>query len=190
MVVDAKEASRLRKGWRGPMPVRFRVNGEQEEPRKVNLMPTGGGRFILYLNGEIRKASGVGVGHLVTLEVWFDEEYTGGPLHSMPSWFSDELGREPLAKRGWDRLPPSRQKEILRYFARLRSPEARRRNARRAARVLAGGRGRFMGRAWNEEEEGARAASGSCARSVPAGFAGSCSRPRRAEGSDPLASAS
>ncbi len=68
----------------------------------------------------------------------------------MPTWFKGALSRNELAKREWDRLAPSRQKEILRYFAQLKSPEAKERNLQRALRVLAGGRGRFMARPWNE----------------------------------------
>jgi len=78
--------------------------------------------------------------------VQFDDEYRGGPQHPMPSWFGDELVRNPAAKDGWDRLAPSRQKEILRYFARLKSSEAKWRNVQRALEVLARGKGRFMAR--------------------------------------------
>jgi hypothetical protein len=35
-------------------------------------------------------------------------------------------------------LPPSRKKEILRYLTRLKSPEARARNVRRALAALSG----------------------------------------------------
>ena len=57
--------------------------------------------------------------------------------------------RNPAAKLGWKALTPSRQKEILRYFAGLKSPQAQRRNVQRALQVLAGGKARFMGRSWN-----------------------------------------
>jgi hypothetical protein len=46
-------------------------------------------------------------------------------------------------------LPPSRQKEILRYLAKLKSPQAQFRNKERALHVLAGGEARFMARSWN-----------------------------------------
>jgi hypothetical protein len=38
---------------------------------------------------------------------------------------------------------------ILRYFGRLKSPEAQQRNVRKALHVLAGGQARFMTRSWN-----------------------------------------
>jgi uncharacterized protein YdeI (YjbR/CyaY-like superfamily) len=72
----------------------------------------------------------------------------------MPEWFKEALERDDRAKQGWDRLIPSRQKEILRYFARLKSPEAQERNCAQALHVLGGGKARFMARDWNAEREG------------------------------------
>lgn len=146
--------SGLRVGRRGPIPVRFQiVDTESDEFWRVNLMPVRDGTFRLYLNEEIRKATGVDTGDIVTIEFLFDEEYRGGPTHPMPSWFGDELSTNPAARAGWGRLPPSRQKEILRYFSRLKSPEAKERNLEKALHVLAGGRGRFMGRTWNDASD-------------------------------------
>jgi hypothetical protein len=134
------------------MPVRVQVNGKPEVPWRVNLMPVGDGHFFLYLHGQVRKASGTSAGDVVSLTVEFDHEYKSGPADPMPPWFSDELNRNPDAQQGWNNLSPSRQKEILRYFARLKSPQAQRRNAQKALHVLAGGKARFMARAWNVVE--------------------------------------
>ena len=150
VLVSARRAARLREGWRKPLPVRVRVNGAPQEPRRVNLMPVGDGSFYLYLNGDVRKASGTQVGDSVAVEVAFDGEYHGGPAHPMPAWFGAALKRNRAAGRAWGELIPSRQKEILRYFAALKSPEARARNLERAMHVLSGGKGRFMARSWNE----------------------------------------
>ena len=150
VLVSARRAARLREGWRKPLPVRVRVNGAPQEPRRVNLMPVGDGSFYLYLNGDVRKASGTQVGDSVAVEVAFDGEYSGGPAHPMPAWFGAALKRNRAAARAWGELIPSRQKEILRYFAALKSPEARARNLERAMHVLSGGKGRFMARSWNE----------------------------------------
>jgi Domain of unknown function (DUF1905)/Bacteriocin-protection, YdeI or OmpD-Associated len=151
IMVSAREASQLKRNRRGPMPVRFRVKGRSTRTWRINLMPVGDGRFRLYLNGSIRKESNLRVGDTVDIEAQFDELYRNGPLHPMPVWFADGLSLNPLATLGWNRLAPSRQKEILRYFAQLKSPEAKRRNAQKALHVLAGGPGRFMARPWNEE---------------------------------------
>jgi hypothetical protein len=149
VLVDANRAARLKKNWRRPMPVRIQVNGKPDTPWRINLMPVGNGTFYLYLHGLVRKAAGADVGDVVSLAIQFDDEYKGGPAHPMPSWFGNELDRNPVAKQGWDDLTPSRQKEILRYFAGLRSPQAQQRNVQRALHVLAGGKARFMARSWN-----------------------------------------
>ena len=73
----------------------------------------------------------------------------------MPEWFSEALNRNDRARKGWDALPPSRKKEILRYFAQLKSQEAKTRNVTQALHVLAGGKARFMARDWNAGSEDA-----------------------------------
>jgi uncharacterized protein YdeI (YjbR/CyaY-like superfamily) len=58
------------------------------------------------------------------------------------------LSEDPVAKRTWALLPPSRKKEILRYFAALKSPEAQERNLARMMHILSGSDAHFMGRDW------------------------------------------
>jgi Domain of unknown function (DUF1905)/Bacteriocin-protection, YdeI or OmpD-Associated len=149
VLIDAGRAARLKKGWRKPLPVRVRLNGKPEAPWRVNLMPVGDGSFYLYLHGAVRKASGTAVGDVVGIEVRFDDEYRSGPVHPMPPWFQDALASNEPAKHGWDALIPSRKKEILRYFAGLKSRQAQSRNLARALHVLAGGEARFMARDWS-----------------------------------------
>ena len=60
-----------------------------------------------------------------------------------------QLQGHPKAKLAWSELIPSRQKEILRYFAGLKSETARARNYAKAMRVLNGAKERFMARDWN-----------------------------------------
>jgi hypothetical protein len=146
--VSATRAAKLKPDWRKPMPVRVQVNGKPDVPWRINMMPTGDGSFFLYLHARVRNASTTAVGDVVSVTIEFDGHYTGGPSDPMPSWFRDALGRNPKARRGWDRLPPSRQKEIIRYLVHLKSAEAQQRNVQRALHVLAGGKARFMGRAW------------------------------------------
>jgi hypothetical protein len=149
VLVDAHRARQLRTGWRKPMPVRVQVNYKPDVPWRVNLMPVGDGSFYLYLAQSVRQAAGVLVGDLVRVRLWFDHDYRGGPAHPMPAWFRRPLNSRPRAKAAWDRLTPSRQKEILRYFAALKTPSARARNVQRALLVLSGESGRFMARDWN-----------------------------------------
>jgi hypothetical protein len=151
VLVSAVRAARIRKGWRKPMPVFVRVNGKPEKPWRINLMPVGDGSFYLYLHGNVRKVSDTKAGDSITVELGFDGDYKNGPMHRMPSWFRIALAKNSRARKTWEALIPSRKKELLRYFAGLKSAEAQTRNLHRAIHVLAGGKARFMGRAWNED---------------------------------------
>ena len=82
------------------------------------------------------------------VDIDFDANYRTGPQHPMPRWFKRALTGNSQAMKSWMALIPSRKKEILRYFSRVNSPEARARNLARALHVLSGDAGRFMGRAW------------------------------------------
>jgi hypothetical protein len=147
--VSADLVARIRPGWRRPLPVLVRVNGEpKQKPWRINLMPIGNGEFRLYLHGDVRKASQTKVGDRVRVDLQFDEAYRNGPMHPMPNWFRGPLKKNEKARLVWEALSPSRQKEILRYFAGLKSSEARARNLERALRALSGHHGRFMGRSW------------------------------------------
>jgi hypothetical protein len=146
--VSSSQANSLKPGWRKPLPVLVRIHGQSATAWRTNMMPDGNGNFYLYLHGSMRKASGTKVGDRVRLEVEFDAAYRNGPQHSMPKWFKQELDGNPQAKKNWTALIPSRKKEILRYFSRLVSEDARIRNLVRALHVLSGKGGRFMGREW------------------------------------------
>ena len=149
--LSARTVARIAPGRRGPIPVRVRVNGVPTEPHRVNLMPATSEGFRLYLNGQVRTASGSGVGDVVRVWVTYDSEYRRGPMHPFPPELRRGLRRSPLAARTWASLPPSRKKEVLRYLAHLRSKTALRSNIDRALRVLAGSPERFLGRSWGED---------------------------------------
>jgi len=151
VLVDANCATRLKPGWRKPLPVQYRINGTPDAPWRINLMPIGDGSFYLYLHEQARAASETGVGDVVDIEIGFDDDYRPGPADPMPPWFGEALERDDRARRGWETLIPSRQKELVRYLARLKSPEAQARNLAQALHVLAGGKARFMARDWNAD---------------------------------------
>lgn len=90
------------------------------------------------------------MGDRVQSEINFDASYRNGPQHSMPIWFRQELVANRQAKKNWLALAPSRKKEILRYFSRLKSEAARGRNLAGALHVLSGAAGRYMGRNWTD----------------------------------------
>ncbi len=150
VLVSAAHVASLKPGWRKPLPVLLRVNGKPADACKTNLMPVGDGSFYLYLNGIVRTEAAVCVGDLVRVEMQFDTGYRNGPQHPLPSWFKKALNENPRARENWDALIPSRKKEILRYFAGLKSAEARARNLAKAVDVLSGQAGRFMARTWTD----------------------------------------
>src|SRR5690242_12960096 len=127
VLVSAGRAARIRKDWSKPMPVLVRVNGKPAKPWRINMMPIGKGSFYLYLHGHVRKASGTKTGDSVTVELEFDEKYKSGPRHPLPAWFRAALAKNSRARKTWEALIPSRKKELLRYFAGLKSAEAQER---------------------------------------------------------------
>ena len=148
ILVSASRANAIKPGWRKPLPVLVRVNAQPAKAWRINMMPVGNGSFYLYLHGDIRKASRTAVGDRVRVEIDFDASYRSGPQHRMPRWFKRALAANPQAMKSWTALIPSRKKEILRYFARLNSQDARARNLAKALHVLSGKMGRFMARTW------------------------------------------
>lgn len=148
VLVSAEQATTLKPDWKKPMPVLIQVNDEPKKPWQINMMPVGDGSFYLYLHGDVRKASQTKVGDKVVIDVKFDEKYKNGPIHPMPDWFQSALNKTSIAKKNWEELPPSRQKEILRYFSWLKSDDAKKRNVEKAIHVLSGKPGRFMARDW------------------------------------------
>jgi len=156
ILVSASRANTIKPGWRKPLPVLLSIDAQSAgdpaakpaKPWRTNMMPAGDGSFYLYLHGDIRKASGTAVGDRVSVEIEFDPSYRNGPQHPMLPEFKQALAGNPHAREHWKALTPSRKKEILRYFSRLNSPEARARNLSRALHVLSGEPARFMGRAW------------------------------------------
>ena len=115
--VSPSRAATIKPGWRKPLPVLLRINRKPEEAHRTNMMPAGDGSFYLYLNEIMRTAADVSVGDRVSIEIAFDAGYRNGPRHSIPNWFRDGLERDIQARQNWESLPPSRKKEVLRYFA-------------------------------------------------------------------------
>ena len=148
VAVSAARAGTIKPGWRKPLPVLMRINGKPAGACRTNMMPVVDGSFLLYLNGTVRSAAGVVVGDRVRVEIAFDAAYRNGPQHSMPAWFRRALKVNPQAEKNWKLLTPSRKKEVLRYFAALKSAEARERNLARAMEALSGNESRFMARSW------------------------------------------
>lgn len=142
-------ATKIKAGWKKPLPVLIQVNGKPDKPWQINMIPIGNGDFYLYLHGDVREASKTKVGDKVLVTIEFDEKYKNGPMHPIPDWFKKELDIDKRAKENWDKLIPSRQKEILRYFSWLKSDQAKERNLKKVMSALSGQKSRFMARDWN-----------------------------------------
>jgi hypothetical protein len=66
--VSSSQANALKPGWRKPLPVLVRINGDSAIAWRTNMMPDGNGNFYLYLHGSMRKASGTKVGECSRLD--------------------------------------------------------------------------------------------------------------------------
>lgn len=149
VLVSRARTQSLKADWKKPLPVLVQINGQPKPAWRINMMPIGDGSFYLYLHGDVRKASKTKVGDSVKVFVKFDSRYKNGPMHPLPPWLRDALKTDPKAKAAWDKLIPSRQKEILRYLSWLKSDAARKRNLEKLIRVLTGAEERYMARTWN-----------------------------------------
>lgn len=124
---------------RGPIPVHGTVDGAPFRQTLVRFQ----GPWRLYVNTGMVRDSPRRVGDTFTFTLAYDPEPRG---FEPPEAFRRALAAAPEAARAFAALPPSRQTEIVRYLARLRSEEALARNVERAVAFLEG-RGRFVGRA-------------------------------------------
>ena len=113
-------------GRRGHVPVVGTADGED---LVTTLVPVGGGRHRLFLNGAVRDATGKGVGDQVTIRIRLD------PSDRTPATPADL--QESLADGGamaaWRALTPSRRKECLLWLADAKRDQTR---AARIGRIV------------------------------------------------------
>jgi hypothetical protein len=150
IAISAGQATAIAPGWRRPIPVLVQLNGGPTPPWRINMMPVGDGSFYLYLDNGIRKPTRTAVGDEVMVTLGFDTEYRGGPAHDMPDDLVTALLDNIAAASNWDKLPPSRKKEVLRYLQRLQSSTARLSNLERLMNVLEGQEARYLARQWKD----------------------------------------
>jgi len=103
---------------KGYIQVRGQLN---KNPFKTTLVPTGGGKYRLFINGIMRKQAGVDVGDKIKIELELDPQLRTIP---MPRAFEEVLKHNPKARREFERLTPSRRKDILLYMNALKRPES------------------------------------------------------------------
>jgi hypothetical protein len=117
---------------RGYVPVVLKLKLKKFQ---ANLVPLGGGRHRLYINGPMLQATGWRVGDKVSIQLHYDAKPRITPMSLA---LSKQLKKHPKAKRIFDDLPPSRQKEINRYLNNLKSPDALQKNVVQVISALEG----------------------------------------------------
>jgi hypothetical protein len=123
----------------GPIPIKGVLNGKPYIQTLVRYQ----GDWRLYINTKMLPHSPKRIGERVTLTLQFDPK----PRAVIPPRaFLAALARNKNAQQVYDGLSPSRQNEIVRYLAALKSEAALEKNIARAIEFLCG-RGSFAGRA-------------------------------------------
>ena len=123
---------------KGAIPAQLKIGGNDFIQNLVKYS----GKWRLYLNGPMRKAAGKEVGDTIAIQIDFDPKPRTTPVHpKLKKAFKGNRN----AKKAFEKLSPSRQKEILRYINFLKSEESVDKNVQRAISHLAG-RQSFVGR--------------------------------------------
>ncbi|HVF46493.1 MAG TPA: YdeI/OmpD-associated family protein [Pyrinomonadaceae bacterium] len=102
---------------KGPIPVCGTLRGAEYVQTLVKFR----GAWRLYINAGMLKASGLTVGDIANITIAHDRRPRKVPV---PTILADMLAGDPLARAEWQKLSPSRQKEILRYIGALKSEPA------------------------------------------------------------------
>jgi len=123
---------------KGPIPVHGKLDGHTYKQTLVKYA----GKWRLYLNTPMRKNAGIDVGDMAHFEIEYDPTERKIAMHPK---LKKALNQNKDAAKVLKQLPPSRQKEIIRYITNLKSEKAVERNVVRAIKFLLG-KGRFVGR--------------------------------------------
>jgi hypothetical protein len=97
-------------GVRGRIPVVARVAGGA--PFRATLMPSGGGKHHMIVNGEVRRAAGAKLGELIAVEVRIDWKPREVPLpHDLATALRDEG-----VLASWESLPAGKREHIIKWI--------------------------------------------------------------------------
>ena len=122
----------------GPIPVKGKIDNHLF----IQTLVKYSGKWCLYLNGPMRKAVGKDVGDTVSIELSYDPIKRIIPVHSK---LELALKKNKKANAVFIKLPPSKQKEIIRYISFLKTEASVDRNVTKAINFLLG-KERFIGR--------------------------------------------
>ena len=123
---------------KGAIPIKIKI----EKHDFIQNLVKYSGKWRLYLNGPMRKAAGKDVGDTIDIQIDFDPKPRLTPMHLK---LKKAFKENPNAKKAFEKLSPSRQKEILRYINFLKSEESVDKNVQRAIAHLIGKQS-FVGR--------------------------------------------
>lgn len=115
----------------GAIPVRGRLNGAEFIHNIVKYE----GAWRLYLNGPMRKAAGIDTGDMADVEIEYDSNPRTEPV---PEKFEAALKASKTAASEFEKLSPSRKKEILRYLNSMKTDESLARNVEKVVKHLTG----------------------------------------------------
>jgi hypothetical protein len=116
---------------KGPIPVYGTINGK----RFIQTLVKYQGAWRLYINGEMRLAAGVDVGDQAQIRIEFDP---APRIEAMHPKFRDTLSKNKVAKTAFEKLTPSRQKEMLRYLNSMKTDVSLERNIEKIIAHLLG----------------------------------------------------
>lgn len=114
---------------KGPIPVRGLINGAEF----IQTLVKYSGKWRLYINGEMLKASGLKVGDTANIDIEYDSRPRTQPV---PKEMQRALAASKRAKATFDALTPYRKAEILRYLGSLKTKESITRNVDKLIRRL------------------------------------------------------
>lgn len=123
---------------KGPLPVYGSVNGAPY----VQTLVKYSGHWRLYINTTMLPGSPRKIGEIIEVTIQFDPVDRTIPPHAE---LVRALNENREAKKAFDDLSPSLQKEIIRYIFFLKSEESIKNNVNRAIGFLLG-KNRFVGR--------------------------------------------
>ena len=123
---------------KGPIPVRGTINGKHYQQTLVKY----NGAWRLYVNLNMLENSPRRIGEMIKVQIAVDPSDRTIKPHPK---LSKALAVHPAAKKVFEGLAPSRQKEIIRYISNLKTEESVERNVARAINFLLG-KERFAGR--------------------------------------------
>ena len=116
---------------KGPIRVHGTIDGH---PYKQTLVKYSGA-WRLYINGPMLKAADKKVGDRISLTIEFDPKERSVPIHPK---LEAALNANKGAKATFDKLPPSRKNEVIRYINHLKTEASIDKNVTRAIRFLTG----------------------------------------------------